>query len=76
VGLLINQNTKYACKSNLSRDPANVLEAHKWEKKRIYLKDCLEQHHHFTPFVVSKDGLIGRAAKTPVKKLSAILAEK
>jgi hypothetical protein len=51
-----------AKKSNLSRDPAKVLEAHKREKKRKYLKDCLEQRHHFTPFVVSTDGLISREA--------------
>jgi hypothetical protein len=60
-------------KSNLSRDPAKVLEAYKWEKKRKYLKDCLEQHLHFTPFVVSSDGIIGREAKTLMNKLSAML---
>jgi hypothetical protein len=63
-------------KSNISRDPAKVLEQHKWEKKKKYLKDCLEQHCHFTPFVVSADGLIGKEAKTLMKRLSLILAEK
>jgi hypothetical protein len=28
-------------KSNLSRDPAKVLEQHEREKKKKYLKDCL-----------------------------------
>jgi hypothetical protein len=50
-------------KSNLSRDPTKVLEAHEWEKKRKYLKDCLEQRRHSTPLMVSTDGLIGREAK-------------
>jgi hypothetical protein len=44
------------------------------EKKRKYLKSCLEQRRHFTPFVVSTDGLIGKEAKTFLKKL--LLAEK
>jgi hypothetical protein len=30
-------------KSNLSKDPAKVLEAHEKEKKTKYLKSCLEQ---------------------------------
>jgi hypothetical protein len=46
------------------------------EKKRKYLKPCLEQRRHFTPFVVSTDGLIGKEAKTLLKKLSFLLAEK
>jgi hypothetical protein len=52
-------------KSCLSKDPAKVLETHEKEKKRKYLKPCLEQQRrHFTPFVVSTDGLIGKEAKT------------
>jgi hypothetical protein len=34
------------------------------------------QRRHFTPFVVSTDGLIGKEAKTFLKKLSSLLAEK
>jgi hypothetical protein len=63
-------------KSNLSKDPAKVLEAHEKEKERKYLKSCLEQCRHFTPFVVSTDGLIGKEAKTLLKKLCSLLAEK
>ncbi len=63
-------------KSNLNKDPAKVLEAHEKEKKRKYLKSCLEQRRHFTPFVVSTDGLIGKEAQTFLKKLSTLLAEK
>jgi hypothetical protein len=54
-------------KSNLSKDPAKVLEAHEKEKKRKYLKPCLEQRRHFTPLVVLTDGLIGKEAKTLLK---------
>jgi hypothetical protein len=43
--------------SYLSKDPAKVLEQHEKEKKKKYLKPCLEQRRHFTPFVVSTDGL-------------------
>jgi hypothetical protein len=63
-------------KSNLSRDPTKVLEQHEWEEKKKYLKDCLEQCRHFTPFVVSTDGLIGKEANTLMKQLSLILGEK
>jgi hypothetical protein len=63
-------------KSNLSKDPAKVLEAYEKEKKRKYLKSCLEQRRHFTPFAVSTDGLIGKEAKILLKKLSSLLAEK
>jgi hypothetical protein len=63
-------------KSNLSKDPAKVLEAHEKEKKKKYLEACLEQRRTFTPFVVSTDGLIGKEAKTLLKKLSTLLAEK
>jgi hypothetical protein len=33
-------------------------------------------HFHFTPFVVSTDGLIGKEANTLLKKVSSLLAEK
>jgi hypothetical protein len=45
----------------LSKDPSKVLKAHENEKKRKYLASCLEQRRHFTPFVVSNDGLIGKS---------------
>jgi hypothetical protein len=52
-------------KSNLSKDPSKVLSTHEWEKK----KKCLEQRRHFTPFVVSTNGLLGKEAKTLLKKI-------
>jgi hypothetical protein len=62
--------------SNRSKDPHKVLNTHKREKKKKYPEACLEQRRHFTPFVVSTDGLLGREAKTLLKKLSSVLAEK
>jgi len=63
-------------KSNRSKDPGKVLAAHEREKKKKYLQPCLEQRRHFTPFVTSTDGLIGKEGKTVLKRLSALIAEK
>jgi hypothetical protein len=68
--------TDVDAKSNLSKDPDKVLAAHEREKKKKYLGACLEQRRHFSPFVVSTDGLLGKEAKILLKKLSARLAEK
>jgi len=68
--------TDLDAKSNRSRDPAKVLESHEKEKKKKYLEPCLKQRRHFTPFVVSTDGLLGKEAKTLLKVLSTLLAEK
>jgi hypothetical protein len=61
-------------KSVLSKDPAKVLENQEREKKRKYLGACLAQRRHFTPFVVSTDGLLGREAKNLLRRLSALLS--
>jgi hypothetical protein len=67
-------------KSNLSKDPDKVLSTHEQEKKKKYLVEpCLMQGRHFmfTPFfMVSTDGLLGKEAKTQLKKIPALLAEK
>jgi hypothetical protein len=62
--------------SNVTRYPDKVLEAHEKEKMKKYLKPCLDQRRHFSPFVVSTDGLLGKEAKTFLKKLSCVLSEK
>ena len=41
-----------------------------------YLGACLENRRHFTPFVLSVDGLLGREAKTFLKRLAGKLAGK
>ncbi len=63
-------------KSYRKRDPAKVLETGEKEKKKKYPESCLEQRRHFTPFVVSVDGLLGREASTFAKRLAAKLAQK
>ncbi len=45
-------------------------------RREMDLEACLEQHRHFSPFVVSTDGLLGKEAKILLRKLSAMLAEK
>jgi hypothetical protein len=54
----------------ISKDPAKVLEAHERERRK-YLKPVLS-NAVITPFVVSTDGLIGKEAKTLLKKLSSL----
>jgi hypothetical protein len=63
-------------KTQRSKDPHKVLEAHEREKKKKYLEACLEQRRHFSPSVASTDGLLGMESRTLLKKLSALLAEK
>jgi hypothetical protein len=63
-------------KLDRSKDPTKVLATHEPEKKRKHLEACLGQHRHFSPFVVSTDGLLSKEAKTLLKKLPALLAEK
>jgi hypothetical protein len=53
-----------------------VLATNKREKKQKYLEACLGQRHQISLFVVSTDGLFGTEAKTLLKKLSGLLAEK
>jgi hypothetical protein len=53
-----------------------VLEAHEREKKKKHLEACLEQSRHFSPFVASMDGLLGKESRTLLKKLFPLLAEK
>jgi hypothetical protein len=63
--------------SNCSKAPNKASAAHEREKKKKCLGPCLlEQRRHFSPFLVSADGLLSKEAKTLLKKLSALLAEK
>jgi hypothetical protein len=65
-------DSKACCK----RTPFKVLESQEKEKKWKYLGACLENRRHFTPFVLSVDGLLGREAKTFAKRLAGKLAGK
>jgi hypothetical protein len=63
-------------KPNRSKDWDKVLAAHECKKKKKCLGACLEQRRHFSPFVASADGLLGKEAKIFLRKLSAMLSEK
>ena len=63
-------------KSQRSTSSENVLQKHEREKKKKYLEACLDQRRHFTPFVVSTDGLLGKEAKTLLKRIAVLLSEK
>ena len=58
------------------KDPHKVLVQHVCKKKHKYLDACLAQRRHFTPFVVSTDGLAGPEAKELLKRLSLRLSDK
>jgi hypothetical protein len=52
-----------------SHNPHKVLAQQEHKKKKKYLTTCLEQHKHFTPSVISMDGLIGGEAGELLKRL-------
>jgi hypothetical protein len=62
--------------NNPVTDPHKVLEAHETEKKKKYLKACLQQTPRFSPFVVSVGDLLGKESRTLLKKLPSFFAEK
>jgi len=58
-------------KTYQSKDPyLKVLASHEKAKKKKYLIPCLAQQCHFTPFIVSADGLLGHEADAMVCKLA------
>jgi hypothetical protein len=58
------------------QNPYDVLRKQEKEKKKKYLRACLDQHRSFVPFVVSTDGLIGREAKSLLKQIVLRLTAK
>eukprot|EP00957_Ditylum_brightwellii_P022676 1709887-Ditylum_brightwellii.AAC.2 len=55
----------------------NLMIRHLWKhqqhmkkKKGKYLNACLEQNGHFSPFVVSVDGMLGKEAAMVLRQLS------
>jgi len=63
-------------KSYRSKAPPQVLASHESSKKKRYLQPCLAQRRHFTPFVVSVDGLLGKEAQRVIQTLAGHLAHK
>ena len=56
--------------SHSAKIPDNCLHKLERGKKRVYLEACLQQRRHFSPFVVSVDGLMGVEAKFNLEKVS------
>ena len=63
-------------KSYRTKDPKKVLATQEREKKKKYLEKCLQQRRHFTPFVISTDGLLGYEAAYLLKRIAYALSLK
>eukprot|EP00957_Ditylum_brightwellii_P163881 12476371-Ditylum_brightwellii.AAC.1 len=63
-------------KSYISKPVKTVLEKQEKDKKRKYLQACIDQRRHFSPFVVSVDGMLGKEAAIVLKRISQKLAQK
>ena len=63
-------------KSYKNLPPKKALERQEKEKKKKYCKPCENQRRHFTTFVISTDGMFGFEARTFLKRLAKLLAEK
>ena len=55
--ILDERITNLDAPSNIHRKPEAVLLSHEREKKKKYLHACLDPRRHFSPFVVSWDGV-------------------
>jgi hypothetical protein len=62
--------------TNKDKALETVLKQHEKEKKDMYLQACIKQRRHFSPFVVSTDGVFAEEAKRVLQRLAAILAKK
>jgi len=67
--------TNLDSKSYKNLPPKKALERQEKEKKKKYCKPCENQRRHFTPFVVSTDGIFGFEARAFLKRLAKLLAE-
>ena len=63
-------------KSYLSMEPKKVLLNQEMEKKRKHLRNCEKQRRHFTPAVISLDGMMGKEFLTTIRQLANIYATK
>ena len=52
----------------LTKNPSAVIKLEETEKKQKCLNSCLDQRRHFTPFVVSCEGIMGTRIK-PVRTI-------
>jgi len=63
------QITDTQSRSYRNKDYQKVLAQQEKEKKKQYLRPCLEMRKDFTPLVYSVDGIAGREAKNAEKRL-------
>jgi len=62
---------------NLSiQGSSEVLTSHEKTTKKKYLAPCCAQWHHFTPFIVSTDGLLGHEAEAVVCQMGVARNER
>ena len=59
-----------------SRNPLSAIKSQEKEKKKKYLRLCLEQRRTFVPLVVSVDGVIGKEGRSLLKQFSLRLTDK
>ena len=62
--------------SNRNSTVEKLIEKQEKEKKSKYLQPCLERRRHFTPFIATTDGMLGKEAKKFVARLVDRLAGK
>ena len=62
--------------SNRNSTVEKLIEKQEKEKKSKYLQPCLERRRHFTPFIATTDGMLGKEAKNFVARLVDRLAGK
>ena len=62
--------------THLDKTPFVAIELQENEKKKKYAKKCMEQRRHFTPFVLSVDGMLGKEAQSFLKHLAYIYVAK
>jgi len=67
--------TNVDSKSYKNLPPEKAMERQEKEKKKKYCKPCQNQRRHFTPFVVSTDGIFGFETWAFLKRLAKLLAE-
>jgi len=68
--------TNLDSKSYKNLSPKKALKRQEKEKKKKNCKPCENQRRHFTPFVVSTDGMFGFEARVFLMRLAKLLAEK
>ena len=59
-----------------SKTPKKCMDTADNNKKKKYLDACIKQRRHFTPFIISVEGLLGFDAETTLKRITRRLEKK